>query len=110
MSSSPTHPIPKVCLPKKQQKNIAPCQLSSGPAESLFQESFYSLLKSALKPPHGIICCQGESIWLHLNLIKKIVQFTRNVFPTVAYAFASTPTYPSGTIGFLICSLEKVDH
>lgn len=82
---------------------------SVGPAESLFQESFYSLLKSALKSPHGIICCQGESIWLHLDLIKKIVQFTRNVFPTVAYAFASTPTYPSGTIGFLICSLEKVD-
>jgi hypothetical protein len=26
----------------------------------------------------------------------------------VAYAFASTPTYPSGTIGFLISSLEKV--
>ena len=34
---------------------------SIGPAESLFQESFYSLLKSALKPPHGIICCQGKS-------------------------------------------------
>ncbi|CAF2062316.1 unnamed protein product [Rotaria magnacalcarata] len=78
-----------------------------GPAESLFQESFYSLLKSALKPPHGIICCQGESIWLHLNLIKNIISFTRNVFPTVAYAFASTPTYPSGTIGFILCSLDK---
>jgi len=81
-----------------------------GPAESLFQESFYLLLKSALKPPHGIICCQGESIWLHLNLIKKIVTFSRDIFPTVGYAFASTPTYPSGTIGFLICSLEKVKY
>lgn len=104
---------------------------SSGPAESLFQESFYSLLKSALKP-NGIICCQGqkssspfevelkfgkfcfihflgESIWLHLNLIKKIVTFCRDIFPSVAYAFASTPTYPSGTIGFLICSLDKVN-
>jgi spermidine synthase len=50
----------------------------------------------------------AESIWLHLNLIKKIMTFTRDVFPTVAYAFASTPTYPSGTIGFLICSLDKV--
>lgn len=79
-----------------------------GPAESLFQESFYALLKSALKPPHGIICCQGESVWLHLNLIKQIVSFTRNVFPSVAYAFASTPTYPSGTIGFLLCSLDEV--
>jgi spermidine synthase len=33
-----------------------------GPAEALFQQSFYSLLKSALKAPHGIICCQGNSI------------------------------------------------
>lgn len=82
--------------------------LCLGPANTLFQESFYALLKSALKPPHGIICCQGESIWLHLNLIKQIMSYTRNVFPTVSYAFASTPTYPSGTIGFLICSLEKV--
>ena len=90
----------------KHVNNKSICK--SGPAESLFQESFYSLLKSALKPPHGIICCQGESIWLHLNLIKKIVTFARDIFPTVSYAFASTPTYPSGTIGFLICSLEKV--
>jgi len=36
------------------------------------------------------------------------VTYTRDIFPTVAYAFASTPTYPSGTIGFLISSLEKV--
>ena len=50
----------------------------------------------------------GESIWLHLDLIKKIVNFSRDIFPSVAYAFASTPTYPSGTIGFLLCSLDKV--
>lgn len=50
----------------------------------------------------------GESIWLHLDLIKQIVNFSRDIFPSVAYAFASTPTYPSGTIGFLLCSLDKV--
>ena len=33
---------------------------SPGPAESLFGASFYALLKSALKPPHGLICCQGK--------------------------------------------------
>jgi len=78
-----------------------------GPAQALFQESFYELMKAALKPPHGVICCQGESIWLHLNLIKKLVTFSRDIFPSVAYAYASTPTYPSGTIGFLVCSLDK---
>ena len=29
-----------------------------GPAQSLFQESYYDLLKNALRP-NGIICCQG---------------------------------------------------
>ena len=89
---------------------ISLCDFYLGPAESLFQESFYSLLKSGLKSPHGIICCQAESIWLHLNLIKRIVKFNRDIFPSVAYAFTSTPTYPSGTIGFLLSSLDKVKY
>jgi len=95
----------------KQNKNefdviITDSSDPEGPAEALFQAPFYSLMKAALKQPNGIVCCQAESIWLHLNLIKKIVTFSRDIFPTVAYAFASTPTYPSGTIGFLICSLD----
>jgi spermidine synthase len=28
----------------------------------------------------------------------------RKVFPVVRYAWSSVPTYPSGQIGFLICS------
>ncbi|CAF1112600.1 unnamed protein product [Adineta steineri] len=78
-----------------------------GPGEALFQESFFSLMKQALKPPHGIICSQGESMWLDLDLIKKMVTFSRNLFPSVAYAYATTPTYPGGLNGFLICSLDK---
>lgn len=30
-----------------------------GPAESLFKESYYQLMKTALKED-GILCCQGE--------------------------------------------------
>ena len=33
--------------------------LPSGPAESLFKESYYQLMKTALKED-GILCCQGE--------------------------------------------------
>lgn len=33
--------------------------LSAGPAESLFKESYYQLMKTALKED-GILCCQGE--------------------------------------------------
>lgn len=32
---------------------------SAGPAESLFKESYYQLMKTALKED-GILCCQGE--------------------------------------------------
>ena len=38
-----------------------------GPAESLFKESYYQLMKTALKED-GILCCQGECQWLHLDL------------------------------------------
>jgi len=37
-----------------------------------------------------------------------MVAFSRDLFPSVSYAYALTPTYPTGTIGFLICSLDEV--
>lgn len=43
-------------------------------------------------------------MWLHLNFIKNVLDSARKVFPVVQYAWASVPTYPSGQIGFLICS------
>lgn len=33
----------------------------TGPAESLFKESYYQLMKTALKED-GILCCQGEHL------------------------------------------------
>ncbi|CAF1079337.1 unnamed protein product [Rotaria sordida] len=79
-----------------------------GPAEALFEKPYYSLMKAALKQPHGIICCQAECIWLDLPLIKKMSIFCRELFSTVAYAIFSTPTYPCGTLGFIVCSLDKL--
>ena len=32
-----------------------------GPAESLFKESYYELMKRALKPD-GLLCCQGKCL------------------------------------------------
>ena len=43
-------------------------------------------------------------MWLHLKFIKNVMDSARKVFPVVKYAWASVPTYPSGQIGFLICS------
>eukprot|EP00761_Pharyngomonas_kirbyi_P014217 gb/GECH01014247.1/.p1 GENE.gb/GECH01014247.1/~~gb/GECH01014247.1/.p1 ORF type:complete len:305 (+),score=68.93 gb/GECH01014247.1/:1-915(+) len=77
-----------------------------GPAEALFEEKFYSKCKDALKDD-GVLCTQAESIWLHLDLIRDMSQFVKRLFPSFGYAFGSTPTYPSGTIGFFVCSKEE---
>uniref|UniRef100_A0A8C2YEG8 Spermidine synthase n=1 Tax=Coturnix japonica TaxID=93934 RepID=A0A8C2YEG8_COTJA len=74
-----------------------------GPAESLFKESYYQLMKTALRED-GILCCQGECQWLHLDLIKEMRQFCKSLFPVVEYAYCTIPTYPSGQIGFMLCS------
>ncbi|XP_015756173.1 PREDICTED: spermidine synthase-like [Acropora digitifera] len=78
-----------------------------GPAESLFQRGYYELMKKALKPD-GILCCQGECLWLDLSLIKSMVDFSKDLFPVVNYGFTTIPTYPCGQIGFIMCSKNKV--
>lgn len=113
----------------------------SGPAESLFKESYYQLMKAALRSG-GIVCSQGEFIvhwscthadknggiktpcfffcscycvtftgecqWLHLELIKEMQTFCKTLFPVVDYAYSTIPTYPSGQIGFMLCSKNPV--
>lgn len=76
-----------------------------GPAVSLFQESYYQLLKNALRG-EGIVCSQGGSFWLDLDYIKKTMKGCAVHFPKVAYAVASVPSYPCGHIGFVIGSLD----
>ncbi|WFC95020.1 saccharopine dehydrogenase (NADP+, L-glutamate-forming) [Malassezia brasiliensis] len=76
-----------------------------GPAEVLFQQSYFALLKEALKPG-GHISTQAESMWVHLELIAKLSKSTKELFPVADYAFTTIPTYPCGQIGFVICSLE----
>ncbi|KAI9225065.1 S-adenosyl-L-methionine-dependent methyltransferase [Blastocladiella britannica] len=74
-----------------------------GPAEALFQDSFFGLLHSALAEG-GTLCSQGECFWLHLELIARVMDVNRSIFPSVSYAVISIPTYPCGTIGFILAS------
>ncbi|KAK9840073.1 hypothetical protein WJX74_002937 [Apatococcus lobatus] len=76
-----------------------------GPAEVLFQKDFFEAMHRALKPG-GIVCTQAESMWLHMDIIKELARMCHEVFAngTVQYAFTTIPTYPSGQIGFMICS------
>ena len=74
-----------------------------GPAETLFTSTFYRALRGAMRPG-AIMCNQGECMWLHLDLIGEVLKHCTQVFPSVDYAFTTIPTYPSGQIGFLMCS------
>jgi len=74
-----------------------------GPAETLFTQEFYELMKNTLNEG-GIICTQGECMWLHLDLIRKCMDKNRKLYNNVHYGYTTIPTYPSGQIGFLVCS------
>ena len=73
-----------------------------GPASVLFEDSFYGSCSRALRPG-GIMCNQGECVWLHLDLIAPVLRFCRTVFEQVEFFYTSVPTYPSGQIGFVLC-------
>lgn len=72
-----------------------------GPAESLYTDSFYNTMKAALKKG-GIICTQGECQWLHLPLIRRVMDNASSLYSSVRYAYTTIPTYPCGQIGFIM--------
>ncbi|KAK6176467.1 hypothetical protein SNE40_014751 [Patella caerulea] len=74
-----------------------------GPASSLFEKSYYEHMEKSLKPG-GILSSQGECTWLHLDLIKGMLDFCKTLYPTIGYSYTTIPTYPSGQIGFILCS------
>ncbi|KAG4080145.1 hypothetical protein HA402_008216 [Bradysia odoriphaga] len=63
-----------------------------GPAKSLFQESYFSLMKAALKP-NGIVCSQGGTFWTNLDQVKETLDHCRGQFPVASYACASVPSF-----------------
>jgi len=77
-----------------------------GPAQELFEKPFFESVARALRPG-GVVCTQAESIWLHMHIIEDIVKNCRQIFKgSVNYAWTTVPTYPSGVIGFMLCSTE----
>ncbi len=44
---------------------------------------------------------------LHLSFIANLIKTCRSVFPVAEYAYTSTPTYPSGQIGFMVCCKQS---
>jgi spermidine synthase len=72
-----------------------------GPAESLFEPEFYEAMHSALKDD-GIICTQGENIWIQLEMIRDLVGCCAEIFDYAEYATTTVPSYPCGQIGFVL--------
>ena len=46
----------------------------------------------------------GECMWIHLDLIKEMKTFCKDLFPVTSYGAISIPSYPCGNIGFMMCS------
>jgi spermidine synthase len=78
-----------------------------GPAVSLFRESYFALMKRALRPG-GIVCSQGSTFWIDMKHVKETLESCRKQFKNVAYAVSSVPSYPCGQIGYIIGCLDEV--
>ncbi|XP_019200443.1 PREDICTED: spermine synthase-like isoform X1 [Ipomoea nil] len=77
-----------------------------GPAKELVERPFFETVAGALRPG-GVLCNMAESMWLHTHLIQDMISLCCEAFKgSVQYAWTSVPTYPSGAIGFLLCSTE----
>jgi len=74
-----------------------------GPASVLFETPFYNAMHASLREG-GIVCTQGECMWLHVDLIRPLVQSISGIYTDVGYAYTTIPTYPSGQIGFIIAT------
>jgi spermidine synthase len=77
-----------------------------GPAESLFEPEFYEHMHDALRP-NGIVCTQGENMWIHFELIRDLVSCCKDIFGHAEYATTSVPSYPCGQIGFIVARKGK---
>jgi len=69
-----------------------------GPAEKLFSPEFYANAHRILKPG-GVLCTQGECLWVHADLIETMMKTNGKPFASCEYASMQMPTYPSGQIG-----------
>ena len=74
---------------------------ADAPASSLYGDAFFEDCARALRP-RGILCMQGESFWLHMDLIRSSMSSMSKRFGVVDYATISVPSYPCGQIGMLV--------
>lgn len=79
-----------------------------GPAAKLFSKEFYINAHRILKPG-GVICSQGECLWVHADLIESMLKEYGAPFASAEYASIQVPTYPSGQIGAFLARRAHAD-
>ncbi|TCT24582.1 spermidine synthase [Melghiribacillus thermohalophilus] len=72
-----------------------------GPAEVLFEKSFYQSLHRALKDD-GLMVCQSQSPIFHRDVMEQTYKRIQEVFGTASMYTAVVPTYPGGLWSFTI--------
>ncbi|HHW42250.1 polyamine aminopropyltransferase [Desulfofundulus thermobenzoicus] len=78
-----------------------------GPAEGLFGRAFYQDVHDALTGD-GLFVAQTESPFFNRDLIPRIIQNVRSIFPVTRLFLACVPTYPGGLWTFTMGS-KKYD-
>ncbi|XP_054807333.1 spermidine synthase 1-like isoform X2 [Prosopis cineraria] len=72
----------------------------------LFESEFFEVASRALRGG-GVVCIQAESLWCGSLDIAELFSRCRQIFKgSIDYAWTTVPAYPSGVIGFLLCSTE----
>ena len=74
-----------------------------GPGEVLFNLEFYINVEKALKSD-GLVVSQGESPFYDLEIQKKLLKITGNLFPYTGFYHYNNVTYPGGFWSFLFAS------
>ncbi|XP_063447421.1 spermidine synthase-like [Mytilus trossulus] len=77
-----------------------------GPGEGLFTDEYFKSMKTALRQD-GVLCFQGENIFMDLPLIKEIMTISRKIYPNVEFGYSIQLTVNGGHFGFIVCSLNK---
>lgn len=78
-----------------------------GPAEKLFQETYFKLMKTALKAG-GIICAQASFIWQKDVTPLGSYNNAKKVFGNAAVGYVVVPNYPTGQISMVLASTDPV--
>jgi spermidine synthase len=76
-----------------------------GHAAAFARETFYKNISDALKED-GLMVIQAESLFYDRAFIADLYKQAEGIFPIVKYYNTLVPSYPSGSIGFILGSKE----